>query len=53
MKYQYESQRVAYPYFIAAMVLFAAQILFGLVIGYTVPLVRIFSFRPYRSISRV
>ncbi len=33
MKIQYESQRVAYPYFIAAMVLFAAQILFGLLIG--------------------
>jgi len=33
MKYQFESQRVAYPYFIAAMLLFAGQILFGLVIG--------------------
>ena len=33
MKYQFESQRVSYPYFVAAMALFAAQILFGLVIG--------------------
>src|SRR3990172_8525645 len=33
MKYQFESQRVSYPYFVAAMLLFAAQILFGLVIG--------------------
>ncbi len=33
MKCQYESQRVAYPYFIAAMALFAAQVLFGLVVG--------------------
>lgn len=33
MKYQFESQRVSYPYFVAAMLLFGAQILFGLVIG--------------------
>jgi nitric oxide reductase subunit B len=33
MKYLYESQRVAYPYLIAAMALFAAQVLFGLVVG--------------------
>jgi len=33
MQYKYESQRVAYPYFIAAMLLFAGQVLFGLVIG--------------------
>lgn len=33
MKYQYESQRVSFPYFVAAMGLFAAQILFGLIIG--------------------
>ena len=33
MQYQYESQRVAYPFFVAAMLLFAGQILFGLVIG--------------------
>ena len=33
MQYQYESQRVAYPYFIAAMLLFAGQILFGLIVG--------------------
>lgn len=33
MNYQYESQRVSYPYFVAAMLLFAAQILFGLIIG--------------------
>ncbi|MCK4739324.1 MAG: cbb3-type cytochrome c oxidase subunit I [Deltaproteobacteria bacterium] len=33
MKIQYDSQRVAYPFFIAAMVLFGAQILFGLLIG--------------------
>lgn len=33
MKYKFESQRVSYPYFIAAMCLFAAQIVFGLVIG--------------------
>jgi len=33
MNYKYESQRVAYPYFIAAMLLFAGQILFGLIIG--------------------
>ncbi|MEK7774144.1 MAG: cbb3-type cytochrome c oxidase subunit I [Deltaproteobacteria bacterium] len=33
MKYKYESQRVAYPFFIAAMLLFAGQVLFGLIIG--------------------
>ena len=33
MEYKYESQRVAYPFFIAAMLLFAGQIIFGLVIG--------------------
>src|SRR4030066_640523 len=33
MKYQFESQRVSYPCCVAAMLLFAAQILFGLVIG--------------------
>src|SRR4030067_2781454 len=33
MKYQFESQRVSYPYFVAAVLLFAAHILFGLVIG--------------------
>ncbi len=33
MKYQFESQRVSFPYFVAAMALFAAQILFGLIIG--------------------
>ena len=33
MEYQYESQRVAYPFFIAAMLLFAGQIVFGLIIG--------------------
>ena len=33
MKLSYESQRVAYPFFIAAMLLFAGQILFGLIIG--------------------
>jgi len=33
MKYQFETQRVSYPYFVAAMLLFGAQILFGLVIG--------------------
>lgn len=33
MEYKYESQRVAYPFFIAAMLLFAGQILFGLLIG--------------------
>ena len=33
MEYKYESQRVAYPYFVAALGLFAAQILFGLIIG--------------------
>ncbi|MCK4851473.1 MAG: cbb3-type cytochrome c oxidase subunit I, partial [Candidatus Omnitrophica bacterium] len=30
---QYESQRVAYPFFVGAMILFAAQILFGIVLG--------------------
>lgn len=33
MEYKYESQRVAYPFFIAAMLLFAGQIIFGLIIG--------------------
>ncbi|MDH4226581.1 MAG: cbb3-type cytochrome c oxidase subunit I [Deltaproteobacteria bacterium] len=33
MQIKYESQKAAYPYFVGAMVLFAAQILFGLVIG--------------------
>ena len=33
MKIKYESQRIAFPYFVAAMALFAAQILFGLIIG--------------------
>ncbi|MBI5885594.1 MAG: cbb3-type cytochrome c oxidase subunit I [Deltaproteobacteria bacterium] len=33
MNYKYESQRVAYPFFIAAMLLFAGQIIFGLIIG--------------------
>ncbi|MBE9536758.1 MAG: cbb3-type cytochrome c oxidase subunit I [Proteobacteria bacterium] len=33
MKYQYESQQVAYPFFVAAMLLFAGQIVFGLIIG--------------------
>ncbi len=33
MTYKYESQRVAFPYFVAALGLFAAQILFGIVIG--------------------
>lgn len=33
MKYQYETQRLSYPYFVAAMLLFGAQIVFGLVIG--------------------
>ena len=33
MKIQYESQRVAYPFFVGAMILFAAQILFGIVLG--------------------
>ncbi|MCC7201308.1 MAG: cbb3-type cytochrome c oxidase subunit I [Nitrospirae bacterium] len=33
MEYKYESQRVAYPFFFAAMLLFAGQILFGLIIG--------------------
>ncbi len=33
MKYQYESQRIAYPYFVVAMILFGLQILFGLIIG--------------------
>ncbi len=33
MRYQYESQRVAYPYFIVAILLFGLQVLFGLVIG--------------------
>ena len=33
MKLNYESQRVAYPFFVAAMLLFAGQILFGLIIG--------------------
>ena len=33
MKYQFESQRIAYPYFVAAMLLFGGQILFGLIIG--------------------
>jgi nitric oxide reductase subunit B len=33
MQYQYETQRLAYPYFIAAMLLFAGQILFGLIVG--------------------
>jgi len=33
MHYQYESQRAAYPYFIAAMLLFAGQVLFGLIVG--------------------
>ncbi len=33
MEYRFESQRVAFPYFVAAMALFAAQILFGLVVG--------------------
>jgi nitric oxide reductase subunit B len=33
MTYKYESQRVAFPYFVAALGLFAAQILFGLIIG--------------------
>ena len=30
---KYESQRVAMPYFIFALVLFAGQILFGLILG--------------------
>ncbi len=30
---KYESQRVAYPYFLIAILLFAGQILFGLIIG--------------------
>jgi nitric oxide reductase subunit B len=33
MELKYESQRVAYPFFITAMLLFAGQILFGLIIG--------------------
>lgn len=33
MNYKYESQRVAYPFFVAAMLLFAGQILFGVIIG--------------------
>jgi nitric oxide reductase subunit B len=33
MKLNYESQRVAYPFFITAMLLFAGQIIFGLIIG--------------------
>ena len=33
MQHQYETQRLAYPYFIAAMLLFAGQILFGLIVG--------------------
>ncbi len=33
MTYKYESQRVAFPYFVAALALFAAQILFGLIIA--------------------
>lgn len=33
MKYKYESQRIAYPYFIAAMLLFVGQVLFGLIVG--------------------
>ncbi|MFQ5480100.1 MAG: cbb3-type cytochrome c oxidase subunit I [Thermodesulfobacteriota bacterium] len=33
MKYQYESQRVAYPFFIVAILLFGLQVLFGLIIG--------------------
>src|SRR3989304_9959928 len=33
MEYKFQSQRAAYPYFVAAMALFAAQVLFGLVIG--------------------
>lgn len=33
MKYQYESQRVAYPFFVVAMLLFGLQILFGLIVG--------------------
>ncbi len=33
MQIKYESQRVAMPFFMAAMALFAAQILFGLIIG--------------------
>lgn len=33
MEYKYESQRVAYPFFIGAMLLFAGQIVFGLLIG--------------------
>jgi len=33
MKYQYESQRVAYPFFLVAILLFGLQIVFGLIIG--------------------
>jgi len=33
MRYQYESQRVAYPFFIVAILLFGLQIVFGLIIG--------------------
>ncbi|MFQ5353729.1 MAG: cbb3-type cytochrome c oxidase subunit I [Thermodesulfobacteriota bacterium] len=33
MRYQYESQRVAYPFFIVAILLFGLQVLFGMVIG--------------------
>ena len=33
MQIKYESQRIAMPFFMAAMALFAAQILFGLLIG--------------------
>ena len=33
MQYKYESQRVSYPFFVIAMLLFGLQILFGLVIG--------------------